>query len=160
MVGMGYFYPVIGDEWGPIGGRELRYLLTWRLSQASGPMSVAELVRWCDRMGVILAGRPSKVISDALRWEVIWGRVERLSRGVYCFTRTPRSTWVWIRRRAEAAFAHIGWARNRRSDPHFQHSAPVWGPQVTTPPWSTHRALQPMNPVLRARPRKYKRIFK
>jgi len=158
MGAMGYFHPVTGDEWGPVGGRELRYLLTWRLWRAARPMSVAELTLWCDQIGVILPGRASKVISDALRWEVIWGRVTRLRRGVYCFTRTPRSTWVWIRRRAEAVLAHIEWARNKRGGHETLHPAPIWGPEVTTPPWSTHRALQPINPVLRSRPRKYRHI--
>ena len=160
MVVMGYFHPVVGNEWGPVGGRELRYLLTWRLRKAGGPMSVADLVTWCDQIGVVFDGRASKVISDALRWEVIWKRVTRLSRGIYCFARVPRSTWVWIRRRAEAVMAHVLWARRRRQGHDSHQPAPIWGPLVTTPPRSKHRAMQPINPGLRARPPRYRRKFK
>jgi len=159
MIGMGYFHPVIGDESGVVGGRELRYVLTWRIRQEPGPVSVAELARWCDQVGIVLTGRPSKVISDSLRWEVIWGRVERVSRGLYRFGRVPRSTWVWIKRRVQAVLAHLGWVQTRRNGDRSAGPAPIWGPGVTTPPWSGRRARQPVNPVLRSRPRRFKRLI-
>jgi len=142
---MGYYIPVVGDELGEVGGRDLRYLLTWLLRTNGRPLAVCELVDWCQQAGVELPGRPSKVISDSLRWEVAWGRVRRVRRGVYCFVGMPRSTWCWIRRRVEAVLAHVLWARKSRSG-ESEGPAPVWGPDVTTPPGSGRRRKQPRRP--------------
>ena len=139
---MGYHMPVVGDSDGVVGGRDLRYLLTLRLRELRGPTSVAELVEWCGREGIVLPGRASKVISDSLRWEINWGRVVRLSRGVYQFRRIPRSTLCWMLRRARAALAHVQWAsRTRAGEPNG--AAPLWGPVVTTPPGTGRRTQQP-----------------
>ncbi len=54
-----------------------------------------------------LGGRASKVISDALRWEVARGRVARLERGVYQFVAAPEST---IRRISLFATRCRAWA--------------------------------------------------
>jgi len=155
---MGYFHPVIGDDSAIVGGRDLRYLLTWRMRRAGRSVSVAELVNWCTQIGVVLPGRPSKVISDALRWEISWNRVERLSRGEYRFVKAPKSTWAWICRRVQALMAHIEWARSKRRGEPASTNPPVWGPDVTTPPGSGRRAMQPINPVLRLRRQRYKRV--
>lgn len=92
-------------------GRELRYLLTTLLRSAQRPLTVGELVAGCEAEGVVFSGRASKVVSDALRWEVGWGRVRRLSRGVYCYGEAPRSTVHWIARRVAIVRAHLARAR-------------------------------------------------
>ena len=55
-------------------------------------MTVAELVHVLNADGYELGGRASKIVSDALRWEVARGRVVRRSRGVYAYGRTPPAT--------------------------------------------------------------------
>ena len=70
---------------------ELRYLLTWYLHEL-GPLSVAEMTGLLDEDRLRVYGRPSKEISDALRWEVRRGRVIRVGRGHYAPGRIPRGT--------------------------------------------------------------------
>lgn len=96
-----------GDhEWrlrspGVVTGLQLRYLLTTLLVEAGHPLSVRELVARCEAEGVVFERRGSKVVSDALRWEIRWGRVMRMKRGVYRASRwmAPRSTQQWIAKR-------------------------------------------------------------
>ncbi len=71
-------------------GRGLRYLMLDELRRRPS-MTVAELVAIIGGYGFTLNGRPSKVVSDTLRWEVRAGRVERLARGVYRYRPTRRS---------------------------------------------------------------------
>ncbi len=88
------------DDWsGDLRGRPLRYLLTTILREAGQPLTVRQLVSRCEHEGVVFAGRASKIVSDALRWEARWGRVARCRRGVYSFNRAPRSTVYWIKQR-------------------------------------------------------------
>lgn len=79
-------------------GRDLRYVLTMHLFE-SGPRTVEGLVAAVRRAGFEIDGRPSKTVSDALRWEVARGRVVRLARGRYGPGSMPRSTRAWIRSR-------------------------------------------------------------
>jgi hypothetical protein len=79
-------------------GRGQRYVLTELLFD-HGPLRVAEIVALLHTEGLMVGGRPSKTVSDALRWEVAHGRVVRLGRGLYGPGRMPRSTRAWIRRR-------------------------------------------------------------
>ena len=85
------------DPWGAappplvVGGRDLRYLLTILLHR-SGPLTVARLVTLLEAEGFAVRGRPSKEISDALRWEVGRKRVVRLGRGRYAPGVMPPST--------------------------------------------------------------------
>ena len=79
-------------------GRGQRYVLTELLFD-HGPLRVAEIVALLHAQGLVVGGRPSKTVSDALRWEVAHGRVVRLDRGLYGPGRMPRSTRAWIRRR-------------------------------------------------------------
>jgi len=85
-------------------GRELRYVLTLAIRAAGGPVSVAELVALVEQAGFRLSGRPSKTVSDAVRWEVRKRRVVRAGRARYAPGTMPRSTawWMrdWVRRRA------------------------------------------------------------
>lgn len=80
-----------------IAGRDLRYLLTIVLLDVGGPMTVSDLTTAVERAGFEVDGRPSKTISDALRWEIRKGRVVRADRRVYVTGRIPRSTRSWIR---------------------------------------------------------------
>ncbi|MEM9566652.1 MAG: hypothetical protein AAGA93_28785, partial [Actinomycetota bacterium] len=75
----------------PLRGRGLRYLMVDELRRRPS-MTVAELVAVIDGYGFTLTGRPSKVVSDTLRWEIRAGRVERLARGLYRYRPTRRST--------------------------------------------------------------------
>lgn len=63
-------------------GIELRYALTVYM-QLHGPASVPTLLDALDHWGFGVAGRPSKAVSDALRWEMGRGRVARIGRGRY-----------------------------------------------------------------------------
>jgi len=46
-----------------------------------GPATVGELIDAVKHQGFSFRGRPSKAVSDALRWEIERGRVHRLRRG-------------------------------------------------------------------------------
>lgn len=74
-----------------VRGTDLRYLLT-RLLQLNGPLTVAELVARLYGEGFAVPGRPSKTVSDSLRWENGRGRVWRIGRGRYKAGEMPRST--------------------------------------------------------------------
>ncbi|SBS75348.1 conserved hypothetical protein [uncultured Mycobacterium sp.] len=83
-------------------GTNLRYVLT-RYLQLNGPASVADLVVALDDWGFTVAGRPSKAISDALRWEIGRDRVRRRGRGRYAATLgIPRGTEHRISQRVAA----------------------------------------------------------
>ena len=66
-----------------------------------GPRTVAQLASEVEREGFALSGRPSKTISDALRWEIEHGRVVRLGRASYGPGTMPRQTRRWIEQRVE-----------------------------------------------------------
>jgi hypothetical protein len=66
-----------------IRGLCLRYLLALHLSDVGRTCTTRELVEAVQAAGFELFDRPSKTVSDALRWEVRRGRVTRLGRGVY-----------------------------------------------------------------------------
>jgi hypothetical protein len=76
--------------------RAFRYRLTLLLWSAGRPLSVSELVDCLDRLEGTPAGRPGKVVSDALRWEMRRGRVRRVGRGLYSAGQIPRSTRWWM----------------------------------------------------------------
>jgi hypothetical protein len=82
-------------------GIELRYALTLYLAQ-HGPQSVADLISGLEYQGFSFAGRPSKAISDALRWEAVRGRVVHQRRGIYGPGAVPRSTEYRIHQRVLA----------------------------------------------------------
>lgn len=89
----------------PIGGRDLRYLLTWLLIE-NGPLTVARLADLVTGEGFDLGGRRSKVVSDSLRWEIAWGRVERIGWGTYAARSIPITTSRRIRHRVKALRTH------------------------------------------------------
>ena len=82
-------------------GIELRYVLTMHLC-LPGPADIAELVDALAWHGFAVAGRASKSISDALRWEMDHGRVRRLGRGRYGPGYLPRGTEHRIHKRVMA----------------------------------------------------------
>lgn len=88
-------------------GIELRYVLAINLA-LHGPATIPTMIETLEWQGFSLAGRASKAVSDALRWEMRHDRVRRLRRGVYGPGEMPRSTEQHIHNRvmelrAEAA---------------------------------------------------------
>ena len=88
-------------------GTELRYALV-RLIQLIGPATIPQLVEGLQRWGFSVEGRPSKTVSDALRWERRRDRVRRRGRGLYSAGAVPRSTehriiWRVVALREQAA---------------------------------------------------------
>jgi hypothetical protein len=65
-----------------------------------GPATIAELIEMLACHGFQTYGRPSKAISDALRWEMRLGRVTRRGRGRYSVFDIPRGTEHRIHKRA------------------------------------------------------------
>jgi hypothetical protein len=88
----------VDDVTPPIAGLHLRYLLTLHLFDA-GESTIGDLVTAVGRQGFRLDGRPSKTVSDALRWELRRGRVVRRGRGRYAPGAMPRQTQSWMRQR-------------------------------------------------------------
>jgi hypothetical protein len=87
-------------------GIELRSFLVLQMLHFGGPVRVHDMVQLMDASGFAVAGRPSKVISDALRWEVARGRVVRLRRGLYRACRAvPRTTLRRMKARVASADA-------------------------------------------------------
>ncbi len=84
----------------PLSGMDLRHLLTVLLLDA-GQLTTDELVAAVRSSGRDVAGRASKTVSDALRWEVRKGRVVRIRRSTYAPGSMPRSTQWWMRRRVD-----------------------------------------------------------
>ena len=88
-----------------IGGLRLRELLVLLvllvliLMSHAAPMSVAALVTAVHGRGFRIQGRPGKVVSDQLRYELARGRVRRVARGVYVAgTVTRQARWRMQRR--------------------------------------------------------------
>jgi len=80
----------------------LRHAICVCLLDAKAPMTLAEVVARLEDLAVLVPGRASKTVSDALRWEVLHGRAVRLRRSVYQAGAMPRSTEWWIRRQVAA----------------------------------------------------------
>ena len=72
-------------------GIELRYALTMELFR-HGPATIPQLTDALAWHAFAVCGRASKSISDALRWEMGYGRVRRLGRGRYGPGSMPRGT--------------------------------------------------------------------
>lgn len=82
-------------------GIELRYALTLYLAH-HGPATIGEMTEALTGQGFRIHGRASKVISDALRWEMGRQRVRRVGRGRYGARYIPRSTEHRIHQRVLA----------------------------------------------------------
>jgi hypothetical protein len=79
-------------------GIELRYALTIHLMD-HGHSSINEMIAELRAYNFSVRGRASKAVSDALRWEIERGRVNRLGRALYGPGEVPRSTEYRIRDR-------------------------------------------------------------
>lgn len=88
-----------------ITGRELRYFLTLTVHAAPRALTVDDLVAAVRAVGLQLDGRPSKVISDSLRWEIRRQRVVRVGRSLYAPGVLPRSTRSFMRLHLREALA-------------------------------------------------------
>lgn len=93
--------PLLADGVPVAQGRELRALLVLQLLAAEGSLSVGDLVAGVERAGFTFVGRPGKVVSDALRWEVRRGRVAKTGRGRYRSGYVAKSSRHGLRRRVE-----------------------------------------------------------
>jgi hypothetical protein len=82
-------------------GIELRYLLTWHLF-LHGAATVPELIRALAHHNFGVSARASKSVSDALRWEMRYGRVGRVARGRYASGWMPRGPEYRIHQRVLA----------------------------------------------------------
>jgi hypothetical protein len=67
----------------PVCGRELREAIATVLRGVDRPVNISEIHRMLLARGLTTEGRASKAISDALRTEVVAGRLTRLERGLY-----------------------------------------------------------------------------
>ena len=83
-----------------IDGRQVRRVLVTWLMQSERPLTVPELAQRLADAGLSVTGRPGKVVSDSLRWELARGRVVRVARGSYRIGLVPRSTAYKIMRQA------------------------------------------------------------
>jgi hypothetical protein len=90
-----------------IKGLTLRYLLALHLSDVARPCSTRQLVEAVHDAGFELAGRPSKTVSDGLRWEVRRGRVTRRDRGLYAAGTIAPETKRRMRRRIAELRAQV-----------------------------------------------------
>jgi hypothetical protein len=114
---MSYRYAIVGPV-NQLQGIELRYVLTMHLSH-HGPATIAEMIDALAWHGFCVRGRPSKAVSDALRWEIGRGRVRRLERGLYAPRYIPRSTEYRIHQRVLAlrAAARLSLGGGQKVDP-------------------------------------------
>ena len=122
----------------PLRAKALRFILINELMHHP-ERRIADLVATVGRYGYTLTGRASKVISDALRWEIRRGRVQRLGRGRYRYTGTPRSTARRIQLLANASHRWIV-ARTRNeplppTPPACPHRYPWAYLNAHLPPW-------------------------
>jgi hypothetical protein len=95
-----------------VRGTDLRYLLTAYLFE-HGPATVDELFDALTYHDFHTAGRASKSVSDALRWERAHGRVIRFRRGRYRPGTMPRATEHRIFKRVRALHDEVA-AMSRR----------------------------------------------
>ncbi|VEG14692.1 Uncharacterised protein [Mycolicibacterium phlei] len=79
---------------------DLRYLLVLHIHR-HGLTTVSEMVTMLADIGFDVDGRPSKMISDALRTDVKLDRVRRRGRGLYSPGALPRSTQHRMHTRAD-----------------------------------------------------------
>jgi hypothetical protein len=82
-------------------GTELRYVLTINLA-LHGRATIFDQIETLEDQGFAVSGYASKVVSDALRWEMRKDRVRRVRRGLYGPGQMPRSTEHYINQRYRA----------------------------------------------------------
>lgn len=84
-----------------VRGTDLRYLVTAYLFDC-GPATVDELMEALTYHGFRPAGRASKAVSEALRWEMFQGRAVRVRRGQYRPGTMPQAARDRIYKRVRA----------------------------------------------------------
>ena len=109
----------------PLRGVGLRFVVADILKRANRPVKVSEIVETLVSQGFTFTTRPSKAVSDCLRTEVNRRRARRLSRGVYVFGFTSKSTHRRIRAMAEACRTYIV-ATTRSQHPPWVDHLWVW----------------------------------
>ncbi len=124
-----------------ISGRALRFIVLAEIRR-NHTMTVAQMATFLADLGYTLPGRPSKVISDALRWEVARGRVNRTARGVYTYGTVPPSTARRVRIFAQRCNAWIVAVMRGEQPPPTpptrldRHVSPIpWPAHPTDSPW-------------------------
>jgi hypothetical protein len=91
-----------------VRGIELRYVLTMQLLH-HGRAMITDLIGALTKQGFAIDGRPSKSVSDALRWEMRRWRIRRFRRGLYGPGSMPRSTEYRMHQRVlSLKGGHIG----------------------------------------------------
>ncbi len=126
------------DTHNALTGRDLRYVLTTYITQ--GLSTIKQLVNQLAQDGYTLWGRASKVVSDALRWEIRNGRIRRLRRGVYTIDAIPTSTRHRILTRSRTLFHAPHIVATRRDLTHTRRH------ELTPPPdrfWREWRKRSP-----------------
>jgi hypothetical protein len=98
-----------------VRGTDLRYLLTAYLFDY-GPATIDELVEALTYHGFRPAGRASKSVPEALRWEIFQRRAVRVRRGRYRPGTMPDATAQRIYKRVRALHDEVAALslRNRR----------------------------------------------
>ena len=129
----------------PLRGRGLRFVLVDEM-MGRDEISVRELAARLASRGYRLEGRASKVISDALRWEVRRGRVVRIARGRYRYVSAPASTARRIRLFAARCRAWLDAVAHGDRPPQFPpdpRPGPYWRAlhDPAWPPWADLRWL-------------------
>lgn len=128
-------------------GRALRFVLVDELMRRP-EATVADLVAAVAAAGFDLRGRASKVISDALRWEVRRGRIERRGRGIYRYRSAPRSTARRIRVFGETCRLWlVALTRTRRPERTGDEGESRWPDELSVPyRRPAHRGRRPVHP--------------
>lgn len=103
----------------PLRGRGLRWVLLDELKRHA-QLTVSAMARILAGHGFDLGpGRASKLISDALRWEVRRGRITRPARGVYRWVGATQATSRRITILARRSREWIDAVRSQRTPPPF-----------------------------------------
>ncbi len=113
--------PVVIDpaDHPPLRGRGLRWVLLDELKRHT-QLTVAAMAHILADHGFDLGpGRASKLISDALRWEVRRGRIARPARGVYRWVKATQATSRRITILARRSRDWITAVRSQRTPPPF-----------------------------------------
>jgi hypothetical protein len=77
--------------------RLLRYFVCLELQRSDEPLAVRDLVAALERSGFRIKGRPSKAISDTIRWAVPRGWIRPHGRATYEKGRVGRTTLRYMR---------------------------------------------------------------
>lgn len=114
-----------------IAGTALRHAICVCLLEANAPLTLSEVVAGLEHLAVVVPGRASKTVSDALRWEVRNGRAIRVRRSVYQAGSMPRSTEWWIRRQVASRHSLVAQRPANKWAALFDETPPLEPPTPT-----------------------------